>query len=306
MLEQAVPRTHDRDCFYKYVTASTAEKILSAGCLQWSAPHLFNDPFDHQVSYRFLFSGDEAAQKLFERQMEIVFGERELELVEPTQLGTISLSFRRLNLQGEAKAKAIETFREGADECAWRLSTFQENMNGMLKEVLAHSRVLCVSEDYSNVVMWSHYAEEHRGAVIKLKCVEAVDDNLLIARPVNYTDTFPEFMSLNDWVNECFGLLKISFDKIAFDLAYIKHTDWKYEKEWRVHIPLMPDEPAGNGRSLYSKHRSVFEAIYLGCRMPKEQREKLILLVATQYPHMEVKQATMSRTSFNLEFSRLR
>lgn len=43
-------RANNRKCFYKYATADTAEAILEKQTLKWSAPNIFNDPFDHSVS----------------------------------------------------------------------------------------------------------------------------------------------------------------------------------------------------------------------------------------------------------------
>ena len=41
-----VTRIHDREYFYKYMSASTAEVVLGNRTLRWSAPTEFNDPFD--------------------------------------------------------------------------------------------------------------------------------------------------------------------------------------------------------------------------------------------------------------------
>jgi hypothetical protein len=39
---------HDRHSFFKYTTSKTALAILTTGTLRWSAPYVFNDPFDLQ------------------------------------------------------------------------------------------------------------------------------------------------------------------------------------------------------------------------------------------------------------------
>lgn len=297
---------HNREFFYKYFSADVAEMVLTSGQLMWSAPHLFNDPFDHQISYRFPFTGQQVAEKLFQVQQDIVFGPFEPVLVEEKVLGVMSIVLRRANLQGTAKEDAIRTMREGANATIERLSAFQENLNQQLVAFLAHSRVLCVSETNSNVVMWSHYAEQHRGAVIKLKCLDELDDNFISARQVNYSDHFPEFLSLDEWVSSNFGLSVIDYGKLALNLAYTKHSDWKYEQEWRVHIPLMPYEAAGDGRSLFDKHPSAFDGLYLGCRMDNTVKQKLINLAVQRYPHMKIYSAKMAKHSFSLEFERLK
>lgn len=300
-----MPRTHNREHFFKYVTADTAEKILESGKLLWRAPHLFNDPFDHQVTYRFSFNGEEAARKLYEAQAKFIFGDDEPVIIQQKPLGLLSLLLRKQQLKGAAKEDALRSLRSGANETAGRLEKYQIDLNNTLIDLLSHSRVLCVSETNENVVMWSHYGEEHRGAVIKLHCIDAVDDNLLIARPVTYTETFPDFLSVDDWVAEHLGLKANDYQSLAFNLAYIKHKDWGYEREWRIHIPLLPREPVGDGTSLYVKDPTVFGALYLGCRMPMATQQRLIEVARRRYPHMEIFRASQSKSSFTLEFERI-
>ena len=51
-------RLHDRQYFYKYVTAKVAKIVLATRKLRWSSPLLFNDPFDVTQELRLNF--DEA------------------------------------------------------------------------------------------------------------------------------------------------------------------------------------------------------------------------------------------------------
>jgi len=236
---------------------------------------------------------------------QFVFGTDEPVIVQQTHLGEISLKLRSQRLQGVEKENTLKSFREGAKEIASRLENYRTSFNHILMRFLAHSRVFCMSETYANVVMWSHYAEQHSGAVIKLNCLDAIDDNFLMARRVTYTEKFPQFISVDDWVADKFGLKEIDYGRLAFNLAYIKHKDWSYEREWRIHIPLLPSYPAGNGMSLIEKHPSVFGALYLGCRMPIEIQDCLIEITSRKYPQMEIYRGSQSMHSFTLEFERI-
>lgn len=51
-------RKHDRQYFYKYVSAEVAKIILARKELRWTSPLLFNDPFD--VSQELRLNFDEA------------------------------------------------------------------------------------------------------------------------------------------------------------------------------------------------------------------------------------------------------
>jgi len=300
-----MPRTHDRTHFYKYLTADSAKLILESGRLLWSAPHLFNDPFDHRVTYNFPFGEGEFSQALYEKQKQIIFGAHEPEFIQPKPLGYASLMMRNARVEGRVDEAVLPELEQAAKETAENLNEWKYKLNSALTGFLSHSRVFCVSERLDNVVMWSHYSDEHRGAVLKLNAVEEVDDNLIIARKVSYIDEFPEFIPLEKWIEEYVGQYKIDHEQLAFDLAYMKHKDWAYEDEWRVHIPLMPGEPAGDGRSLYEKHPSVFGALYLGYRMEEDTQKELTEIARSRYPGIEVFHAEMSNSSFTLNFEKI-
>ena len=44
--------SHDRKCFYKYMTADVAKLVLQNNTLRWALQKLFNDPFDVQFDLR--------------------------------------------------------------------------------------------------------------------------------------------------------------------------------------------------------------------------------------------------------------
>ncbi len=129
-----MPRTHNREYFYKYVTADTAEKILESGMFLWSAPHLFNDPFDHQINYRFPFTGEEVAEKLCEVFERIVFGEFEPTIVQQKKLGILSLRLRQQELKGNAKDIVMNKIRIVADETVGLLGKYQSDINNTFVE----------------------------------------------------------------------------------------------------------------------------------------------------------------------------
>jgi hypothetical protein len=55
-------RIHERQSFFKYVSATTATIILTKRTLRWSSPVLFNDPFDVPREVTFGFTPDNVFQ----------------------------------------------------------------------------------------------------------------------------------------------------------------------------------------------------------------------------------------------------
>ena len=96
-----------------------------------------------------------------------------------------------------------------------------------LKEIwLKKAGIFSMSENCENILMWSHYADEHRGF-----CVEFVRNadnelgNIEITGPINYSKKYNKvaIIDSNDELNKSF----------VDDYFYTKAIDWLYEGEWR-------------------------------------------------------------------------
>ena len=170
-------------------------------------------------------------------------------------------------------------------------------------------RVFSVSEVKDDILMWAHYAEYHRGAVLALRPLPGMRAALREAVPIRYTRDIPVMASAEQWANHLLGTAPIDFPTFFHAFAFSKSEHWRYEREWRCRIlhadpkrdvpgmplvwacPLLPDEVV---------------AIYLGCRIEPANRTALLDVVRSHFPAAEVFEAAKSRTRFALEFSRLR
>ena len=293
-------RHHNKNHFYKYLSGETALKVIVNRSLRWSTPLKFNDPFDHQIGFSFGFGGIEFGQAIYREMEQIVFGGKS-KFQEPSLLTQLAL-----RLQGVASSLPKDKFRkefgEATREIADNFHHYVAELHSAIQQFLTHSRVFCVSESKDNVVMWSHYAEEHHGVVLKLRCIDELDNTLLAARRVNYSRQFPPFPSLEQFVRHLTGEEPLDIPALSWNMAFTKHSDWAYEKEWRVHMPLIY-EPPGDGYTFIEEHPSVFDAVYLGCRMIDEDRERILEAVKSHIPHAQVFQAKRSDTSFDLDFA---
>jgi hypothetical protein len=129
-----------------------------------------------------------------------------------------------------------------------------EQLRKSLKEEMQTIGVLCLSETPSEILMWSHYADHHRGFCVEYELEEG---SLLrsLAQPVNYTELFPS-LSLEDLPKKAKG----SFLDICI---YTKAIQWSYEKEWRV---IMYE-----GEKLFRAPAPVSSIIF-GARMPQQDK----------------------------------
>jgi hypothetical protein len=85
--------------------------------------------------------------------------------------------------------------------------------------------VLSLSEVPDNLLMWSHYADQHKGIVIEFdsghqtfSCKRKETDEFYHCRKVVYSNVRPTILSNHG----------------AVSVLLTKAVDWSYEKEWRI------------------------------------------------------------------------
>lgn len=119
--------------------------------------------------------------------------------------------------------------------------------------------MVCLTESRTNLLMWSHYADQHAGFVIGVHTAhpcfnrqrsEADDHNYF--RPVIYSDVRPNF-----YMNQI---------RSREPIILTKSREWKDEKEWRIVAPLelLTKDPK-NGKYFYDLPIEAIKEVYMGC-----------------------------------------
>jgi len=151
--------------------------------------------------------------------------------------------------------------------------------------VNAQLGVLCFTKEWSNPILWSHYADKHRGVCLGFD----VPDNLL--EPVIYVSSrkdFTEASTLN-------GVGK----KLERILLRLKFSGWEYEDEIRMILTL--DKTRKESQFHYSsfdKNLSLKEVI-LGPRCPLTVRN-VRLLVDQSGNQIRLIKARLAFNTFNV------
>lgn len=293
-------RVHDQSHFYKHTKRATAKKVIETRSFRWSAPTKFNDPFDHQFGFVIRSTPPIFAEMLAASLERQIFSDSISSAIIFPQLPDLDRHVKAIRDQ-LPRDNFTQLLRQVCLEMANELPTRLAEFNSMIQAHLCHSRVLCVSEVLANVVMWSHYAEQHQGVAFKLRCDNELDNILLAARQVRYTDQFISFPDEDVFARHLTGEVRIDLASLIWQIVYTKHVDWSYEKEWRVHRPLL-DEPAGDGFTNFVELPSIFEAVYLGCRMPQEDADEISCLIRQHLPRTKIYRAVPSAEQFTLKF----
>jgi hypothetical protein len=117
----------------------------------------------------------------------------------------------------------------------------------------------CFSECVDDILMWSHYADGHRGF-----CMEFNTAYPLFRKPIRLpiSITIPS-------VNLADNLLNLKVE--ATSVMATKSAYWSYEKEWRAYIE--------QGNFAFQIDPACLTGIYFGCAMPNKHQEILVMMV---------------------------
>ena len=155
----------------------------------------------------------------------------------------------------------------------------------LIKGVTRRLGICCFSEGPRSILMWSHYANYHKGFCIEYS---AMDDTMLSEEvsSVIYTKQLPS-LSMSDFSPE-------KSVKTAELLWRTKATCWRYEKEWRA---LAPE----GGRSYLA--RGPIKSIIFGERMLESDRQQVHQALIGQ-PKVMFKEAYLHESKFAMRIRR--
>lgn len=153
---------------------------------------------------------------------------------------------------------------------AAQIKAWEEEFGRILPESHKDSLKICsFSEDQSSIIMWSHYADQHRGFCIEYDTESLPPEHLFVRMlyPVIYShirfDGTKYYRAAMRNLNE----FNILFPTIA---SLYKSKEWEYEKEWRLVIPANLVKDASLWRVPTAK------CVYLGKRMSDGERMQIV------------------------------
>ena len=164
-----------------------------------------------------------------------------------------------------------------------KLDEFFENIRISVKNILLNEYgILSLSEKNDHILMWSHYADCHKGFCIEF--LRTFDNHLSIMRPVNYFDEYPDFSYFDDLPGN-----------IAKQMIFCKASVWSYEAEWR-------GIQKANTEVVYSD--DMITGIIFGINMPEKHKEK-IKNVLRRNKNIKYYQVKLVYRKFQLKISQI-
>lgn len=146
----------------------------------------------------------------------------------------------------------------------------------------------CLCTSYKNRLMWSHYADSHKGFCIEYD-FSGIEEEILskLPLPVFYSEKRP----LVPWkaaIDNSAENMEEAYAEIIMGLL-TKDKEWEYENEWRILIGATEDSEFAMPK---------VSCIYLGASIEKENRDKIVAIAKKQ--NIPVKQMKVDRGAYDL------
>jgi hypothetical protein len=248
--KQFIPKDGIPERVYKYCSLTDHLKnSLSESYLWFSKPLDFNDPFDcYSALVDFKNPEDHVKALVADRLQHLPRNQRRAE--------------------GRAFAKKIGL-----------VSAIYQHLT---EQSISNMGVCCFTSKNDHVLMWSHYAGNHKGLCLVFDPL--VDLAYFSTAEVIYIDVF---QPVNYFQNK---------EDALMIMAVTKSKDWAYESELRVILPN------SNGRQYFNK--AALTGIIFGCRTSESDINKVKQIVdSADYGAIKYQQACMGRNNFQLSIT---
>lgn len=208
-----------------------------------------------------------------------------------------------------------------------RKDDFKTNITGL--HDLAY--VSCFSETNDSQLMWSHYADSHKGFCVQYDLKLLQEDPFKIIEhtfPVMYSSTrlikhnIPEMVTLLEELRNAVNNKEVFIDGDYFDnvlpLLIRKSSCWEYEKEWRIiytlkHIYDYYDILSEKDYGLLTTGNIPFpcvSSVFIGYRIEEEIKNHIVeicnRLSRQTGREIPVYKAYLSNDSYDIRFDNIK
>jgi len=264
--------------YYKYMTAEVLQHLLRDRTIKITNPLKFNDPMD--CTFPEIELDDNHIKGMANKYLETEY----------------ALQIR------EFKSEYDNVFKYELRKLKKELKHISNKLTSDWRDIIGSYRVLSLTTKADNLLMWSHYADEHNGVVIKFRGNPSFGE----PRKVDYFDG-PK--RLNSFFNKTFsdifskemstGFSEKDSDvaadvtlKIMREYFFMKMSDWKYENEYRLAYE------AGDKRirnindnlDVLNIQDDDIESIIIGSSVSQERAHQLKALITSSFPTVNVRQ----------------
>lgn len=290
---------------YKYTSLSSAIHILRDGGVVLNNPKIFNDPNDCS------FVQSKSDKEKIEKLITNYFVYKTLSELASSHKNALNKTSRIILVPIQKEMNAMKkilrknpyferipgfkliakTFESKSEEINSSVTKAKKDFENLIEEIVKNVKenalISCFSKRNNSVLMWSHYANSHKGVCIEYERPETTD-----FKDVKYRKNRPS-IKMYKAVSHAIALdilgNKVVKDQVAEELKtvldpfFIKSTDWRYEEEVRC---LYSNSKLNEGISFdgekYTLNMGYPTAIYVGCKASGDELDHLVKLATNR------------------------
>ena len=261
-----------------------AKLTLANGTFRHAKPSDFNDTEDLTIQSVLPGNLDDALAELENSFVDVIIKH----LDEPPTCDSpmrekLTLLQQALKLNREAE----KVLREGlAETPVYDRDFMRIRTEGHIQEIndfMQGYRIFCVTTHNRSERMWTEYADNHRGIMIRIVPCHSRDSKFNLFCPVQYQDVRPPlYNNAVDFIaGSLFGDRPAIISAIIEKIIYTKTRQWEHEAEYRLAIPLAQGEKPWE---FLSYHPEEITELYLGTAMDEEDKGEIVGLAKARNP----------------------
>lgn len=305
-----IKRSKETITLYRYFSTDGIISTLKNCNLRFSSPIDFNDPYDNNYPVIKTYDQEELKkniEKSLQRFLVSIFLTKDFEAC-----NVFEESIKRLIIKENIWFyKIISDFESAVEyflKCCIDNNSFYFNPKTSIKN---SDYICCFTSKYDNILMWwSHYADNHKGGVIRFDLPKDFVDDFI---KVKYRDT-PSNLDLNKY----FFLDETEpneLQNVVLTNLTTKYKDWSYEAEIRGvlfnsklrNIQNYNKNVRVEGNYAYLPFDKNFvKAIYIGAKSVIQNKKEFLEAYSSIFKNVPVYQAEILRNSFNLKFNEIK
>ena len=173
-------------------------------------------------------------------------------------------------------------------------------MNQDLKSSLKQTGVISFTSDKKNILLWSHYANSHKGFAVGFdtKKLSKVISELKLesfVKSINYSDTYPKIEFEFNLFKNPDNMLKF---KAIIQSLTTKSKQWSYEEEVRILT-------FAKNRIKINFPNDCIKEINLGFKMDEKATNEIIKIRNLRFPNATVYKCKKSADNYEISFHQI-
>jgi hypothetical protein len=277
VIDEDLQYVKSKGTIYKYISASSGILILDNLGLKFNIPKNFNDPFDCDPSL--ISTSNNYNIELLKQ------------IIKNPPYG----------LEPAVKRAIEEVVASGDFNNSPYYKNFKKISHEDLREkLLSNTKITCFSEEYNNMLLWSHYTKNQYGKDHTGICIGFHVDNLLdsLANSFVSMDLHGPFLRVK------YDPKRINYEVDSPDdllplMMWLKTKSscWEYENEIRLVLPKWVEQL---DKSIIPISKDVISAVYLGVNVSKDDEIRIRETCSLKLPYAKLFRMHLSDIDYAL------